>query len=160
MTFAYDIRITRHQLKTALKCRVNVSAHWNLINFCRQTKKLHCNYNIACFRLRDSGEKSFSEKKCEKREGAGERQGSSARLIFALLVLIRPHYLSESLAQAIKILLVYTWRHGGHVSGQKQKREEDVSLVDGIKCRPTTCCIDPQHGRLVKCCKPRILNNN
>ena len=30
---------------------------------------------IACSRLRDSGEKSFSKKKCEKRAGAGERQG-------------------------------------------------------------------------------------
>ena len=30
-------------------------------------------YGVACSRLRDSGEKSFSEKKCEKRAGAGER---------------------------------------------------------------------------------------
>ena len=30
---------------------------------------------LACSRLRDSGEKSFSKKKCEKRAGAGERQG-------------------------------------------------------------------------------------
>ena len=56
--------------------------------------------HLACFRLRDSGEKSFSKKKCKKRAGAGERQPppppppfpSRARLIFALLVLIRPHY--------------------------------------------------------------------
>ena len=34
--------------------------------------------------------KSFSNKKCEKREGAGERR--RARLIFALHVLIRSHY--------------------------------------------------------------------
>ena len=38
---------------------------------------------LACSRLRDSGEKSFSKKKCEKRAGAG---------VFALLVVIRPHY--------------------------------------------------------------------
>ena len=31
---------------------------------------------VACSRLRDSGEKSFSKKKCEKRAGAGERQTS------------------------------------------------------------------------------------
>ena len=31
---------------------------------------------VACSRLRDSGEKSFSKKKCEKRAGAGERPGS------------------------------------------------------------------------------------
>ena len=43
---------------------------------------------IACSRLRDGGKKSFSNKKCEKRAGAGGR----ARLIFALLVLIRSHY--------------------------------------------------------------------
>ena len=53
---------------------------------------------LACSRLRDSGEKSFSKKKCEKRAGAGE---SSARLIFALLVLIVRTILSESLVQAI-----------------------------------------------------------
>ena len=33
---------------------------------------------IACSRLRDSGEKSFSKKKCEKRAGAGARQGGGA----------------------------------------------------------------------------------
>ena len=33
---------------------------------------------LACSRLRDSGEKSFSKKKCEKRAGAGERQGGGA----------------------------------------------------------------------------------
>ena len=63
-------------------------------------------YGVACSRLRDSGEKSFSKEKCEKRAGAGERQGGSlpffppppspllsrTRLIFAFLVLIRPHY--------------------------------------------------------------------
>ena len=32
---------------------------------------------LACSRLRDSAEKSFSKKKCEKRAGAGERQGGS-----------------------------------------------------------------------------------
>ena len=31
---------------------------------------------VACSRLRDGGGKSFSNKKCEKRAGAGERQGS------------------------------------------------------------------------------------
>ena len=33
---------------------------------------------LACSRLRDGGEKSFSNKKCEKRAGAGERQGGGA----------------------------------------------------------------------------------
>ena len=47
--------------------------------------------DIACSRLRDSGEKSFSKKKCEKRAGAH---------IFALLVLILRTILSKSLAQA------------------------------------------------------------
>ena len=49
---------------------------------------------LACSRLRDGGEKSFSEKKkCKKRAGAGKGQGATAPfLIFALLVLIRPHY--------------------------------------------------------------------
>ena len=62
------------------------------------------NLKTSLFQLRDSGEKSFSKKKCEKRAGAGERQGetgrppppfpSRARLIFALLDLIRPLYTS------------------------------------------------------------------
>ena len=30
-------------------------------------------WELACSRLRDSGGKSFSKKKCEKRAGAGER---------------------------------------------------------------------------------------
>ena len=30
-------------------------------------------YRLACSRLRDGGGKSFSNKKCEKRAGAGER---------------------------------------------------------------------------------------
>ena len=48
---------------------------------------------LACSRLRDGGEKSFSEKKCEKRAGAGERQGPLSQVaLVALRVLIRPHY--------------------------------------------------------------------
>ena len=45
---------------------------------------------VACSRLRDSGEKSFSKKNCEKR--GGPPFPSRARLIFALLILARPHY--------------------------------------------------------------------
>ena len=46
-------------------------------------------YDLACSRLRDSGEKSFSKKKWEKRAGAGERQGHRplsqvARFLFSL----------------------------------------------------------------------------
>ena len=37
-----------------------------------------CQLSIACSRLRDGGGKSFSNKKCEKRTGAGERQGGGA----------------------------------------------------------------------------------
>ena len=37
---------------------------------------------LACSRLRDGGEKSFSNKKCEKRAGAGERQGATATAPF------------------------------------------------------------------------------
>ena len=33
--------------------------------------------SIACSMLRDGGGKSFSNKKCEKRAGAGERQGAA-----------------------------------------------------------------------------------
>ena len=33
---------------------------------------------LACSRLRDGGGKSFSNKKCEERAGAGERQGCTA----------------------------------------------------------------------------------
>ena len=44
---------------------------------------------VICSRLQDSGEKLFSKKKCEKRAVAFPNR---ARLIFALLVLIRPYY--------------------------------------------------------------------
>ena len=57
---------------------------------------------LACSRLPDSGEKSFSKKKCEKRAETGERQPffrpplpplpSRPRPIFALLLLKRPHF--------------------------------------------------------------------
>ena len=42
---------------------------WIWINWCE------AGVPLACFRLRDGGGKSFSNKKCEKRAGAGERQG-------------------------------------------------------------------------------------
>ena len=45
---------------------------------------------LACSRLRDGGEKSFSNTKCEKRHHRPLSQ--VVRLIFALLVLIRSHY--------------------------------------------------------------------
>ena len=48
--------------------------------------------HLACSRLRDGGGKSFSNKKCKKRGGWGEHPfPSGARLIFALLVLIRSY---------------------------------------------------------------------
>ena len=51
---------------------------------------------LACSRLRDGGEIRSVKKKCKKRAGAGEGQGATPPphpfLIFALLVLIRPHY--------------------------------------------------------------------
>ena len=43
-----------------------------------------CLYDLACSRLRDGGGKSFSNKKCEKRVGAGERQGRVVRVLFSL----------------------------------------------------------------------------
>jgi len=36
---------------------------------------------LACSRLRDSGEKSFSKKICEKRAGAGERIKLAAKTV-------------------------------------------------------------------------------
>ena len=43
---------------------------------------------LACSRLQDSGEKSFSKKKCEKCAGAGERRhrpvSQVARVLFSL----------------------------------------------------------------------------
>ena len=85
----------------------------------KQHRYSYAGPKLACSRLLDGGGKSFSNKKGEKRAGAGERQGggacthffnglfrlslpffppppppfpSRARLIFALLVLIRFHY--------------------------------------------------------------------
>ena len=54
------------------KCRCD---HSNDITFCQPFSFVigftSLNEVLACFRLRDSGEKSFSIKKCEKRIGAG-----------------------------------------------------------------------------------------
>ena len=69
---------------------------------------------LACSRLRDGGGKSFSNKKCEKRAGAGERQLSAIFPVatapfpkscasyfrFAPFNTLVPTILSESLAQA------------------------------------------------------------
>ena len=38
--------------------------------------------SVACFRLRDSGEKTFSKKKCKKSAGAGEEQGDTSPLYY------------------------------------------------------------------------------
>ena len=38
--------------------------------------------SVACFRLRDSSEKTFSKKKCEKSAGAGEEQGDMSPLYY------------------------------------------------------------------------------
>ena len=58
--------------------------------------------SVACSRLQDGGERSISQKKCGKRGGGPFPPPfpSRARLIFALLVLKRPHYTIWSLAQA------------------------------------------------------------
>ena len=73
------------------------------IHACRAARRL------ACSRLQDGGEMSFSKKKCEKRKGAGKRPpppfSSHVRLIFALLVLkYVPIILSESPEQATRWL--------------------------------------------------------
>ena len=39
---------------------------------------IEAEYTLACSRLRDGGGKSFSNKKCKKCAGAGERQGATA----------------------------------------------------------------------------------
>ena len=59
--------------------------------------KLYICMNVACSRLRDSGEKAFSKKKCEKRAGAGER---ASYFRFARFNTSALYYHSESLAQA------------------------------------------------------------
>ena len=69
------------------------------------------------------------KKKCEKRAGVGERQGSNflpppfpsrARLIFALLVLIRPHYT--------------IWEPGtGYTNG---KRDSGMKVTSPDLCEP------------------------
>ena len=89
-------------------CSVKMAGYWPIsfspiYSHLHQTSLLHKGFiiRLACSKLRDSGEKSFRKKKCEKIEGDGERSFPSwACLIFALLVLIRPAILSESLAQA------------------------------------------------------------
>ena len=99
--------IPKWQKKDGMAYSVNASLSW----WQGQNKMVKA--WLACSRLRDSGGKSFSNKKCEKRAGAGERQGGSlpffapppppfpsrARLNFTFNK-FPLHILSESLAQA------------------------------------------------------------
>ena len=49
--------------------------------------------SVACSRLQDSGEKSFSKKKWEKRAGAATAPFPKSRAsYFRFAPLIRPHY--------------------------------------------------------------------
>ena len=87
---------------------------------------------LACSRLRDSGEKSFSKKKWEKRAGAGER------LIFALLVYTSPlNYLSR--AHLIFAFLVYTsplyYLRAWHRLPQSQPRSQASSRYPSYQRR-------------------------
>ena len=87
---------------------------------------------LACSRLRDSGEKSFSKKKWEKRAGAGER------LIFALLVYTSPlNYLSR--AHLIFAFLVYTsplyYLRAWHRLPQSQPRTQASSRYPSYQKR-------------------------
>ena len=64
---------------------------WIWINWCE------AGVPLGCSRLRDGGGKSFSSKKCEKRAGAGERQGGGACTHFfnGLFRYIRHRHLSQ-----------------------------------------------------------------
>ena len=73
-----SFRHTKHRNSTELSKHVwslidnniDYSVSWRIISS-------SSSYNsLACSRLRDGGGKSFSNKKCEKRARAGERQGS------------------------------------------------------------------------------------
>ena len=50
----------------------------NRVWYTKQRRDVYTSQCQACSRLRNSGEKSFSKKKCEKRAGARERQGATA----------------------------------------------------------------------------------
>ena len=71
---------------------------------------LHCaNFILACSRLQDSGEKSFSTNKCEKRARAGERQdGGDSLSHFSWFQKSRQNYHSRSLASVIRMCEQYT----------------------------------------------------
>ena len=75
---------------------IRITKRFSLVRECNVFLQCCITLGLACSRLRDGGWKSFSNKKCEKRAGAGERPPpplpSLARLTFALLVLIRSHY--------------------------------------------------------------------
>ena len=58
-----------------LSVNVSVQTDWKIGRYLGRKTVLNSYQTLACSRLRDSGEKSFSKKKCEKRVGAGERQG-------------------------------------------------------------------------------------
>ena len=115
---------------------------------------------LACSRLRDGGGKSFSEMKCEKCEGAGERQGgvpffppppppfpSRARLIFALLVLIRFHYTIwepgtgyHKVRHECKAKRAFETREKGTSRKMKANRKKGMQFIVGCHSRDQLLC--------------------
>ena len=87
--------------KSSSPSKKNQKRTWNnsVTYFVKQSSKgqgTASTLNLACSRLRDGGEKSFSKKNAKNARGFFSPPPppfpSRARLIFALLVLIRPHY--------------------------------------------------------------------
>ena len=81
--------IPKWQKKDGMAYSVNASLSW----WQGQNKMVKA--WLACSRLRDSGGKSFSNKKCEKRAGAGERHRHrplSQVVVVLISLLISSHY--------------------------------------------------------------------
>ena len=64
----------------------------------------------------------------------------------------------EPLFLSALLLLVCTWRHGGHVASQEQKRFSPLGtrLHLHVNSARKFCCTDPHMAALSRGCKPRI----
>ena len=80
VSFVMEIRVSQRLCHRECLATFLIICSLVLLNIDHRGDKILVRCKLACSRLRDSGEKSFSKMKCEKRAGAGER------LIFALLV--------------------------------------------------------------------------
>ena len=86
-------------------------------------------WRVARSRLQDSGEKSFSKKKCEKREGAATAHFPKSRASYFRFARFNTSPLSLSLAQAIWRVVPYRYGSGEHIASFRMFKNRKFYLI-------------------------------